>query len=428
MEFRLRRHDGAYRWLLDHGTPIRDPDGTFRGYIGTCIDTTERREAEIAIRQSAARTRLATSVSGLGVFEWNVETDWMTWENSRMYEIFGRDTEEGPLHFAEFVQDIVHLDDRRRIARALNDAAHKSQMLDTRCRIHRKNDGAWRWIEIAGIFDCASDGVEGRMVGVIQDITERKDAEDALHDAKEALEVRVSERTIELILANQQLRAQMGERQQLESALLGIAEQERRRLGDDLHDGLCQYLSGLVFMGRALAKTLAKQSLVEQAGEVERLSELIHQAVDQARSVAKGLHPVDVDAHGLAAALRELAARTNHEISCRLRCASSVPISDNVVALHLYRIAQEAVANAVKHANPSRIIINLGMHRNLLALSVRNDGGTLPDTFHQATGMGLRLMRYRADAIGGTFHIHGLRGGGTRVLCTLPMPQPGPSN
>ena len=420
-EHRLRRHDGEYRWLLNNGTPMHDPDGTFRGYIGSCIDITERRDAEIAIRESAARARLATSVSGLGVFEWNMETDWMTWENARMYEIFGRTVEEGPLHFAELVQDIVHLDDRRRVARELNDASHNNQMFRSVCRIRRKNNGEWRWIETSGMFDRGPDGTQDHMVGVVQDITERKQAEDSLHGAKEALEVRVSERTIELILANEQLRTQMGERRQLENALLEIAEQERRRLGEDLHDGLCQYLSGLVFMGRALAKTFAKQNLTEQAGEVEKLSDLIYQAVDQARSVAKGLHPVDVDAHGLAAALRDLASRTSREVSCRLRCARSVPISDNVVAQHLYRIAQEAVTNAVKHARPSRITITLGIRGNHLALSVRNDGSGLPVAFHHATGMGVRLMRYRADVIGGNFQIQPLKDGGTRVLCTLPM-------
>ena len=174
-------------------------------------------------------------------------------------------------------------------------------------------------------------------------------------------------------------------------------------------------------MARSLTKTLEAQNLVDLAAEAARLADLIHQSVEQSRDIAKGLHPVVMDAEGLVSALHELAARSSGSIACRLRCERMVPITNNGVALHLYRIAQEAVTNALKHSDARSITLSLRLRQGQLSLSVADDGCGLPDVIHASHGMGLRLMKYRAEVIGADFAIGRRKKNGTRMTCLLRM-------
>jgi PAS domain S-box-containing protein len=274
--------------------------------------------------------------------------------------------------------------------------------------------GQVRWFSTDKVPLFNDAGICDKVLGVATDIT--------LHrQIQKELEERVAERTAELVAANEKLRAQMEERNRLENALLDITEQEQRRLGEDLHDGLCQSLSGLTFMARSLTKTLEAQALAGPAAEAARLADLIHQSVEHSRDIAKGLHPVVMDAEGLVSALHELAARSSGSTACRLRCERMVPIADNVAALHLYRIAQEAVTNALKHAGARTITLSLKLRQNLLSLSVADDGCGLPEVIHASVGMGVRLMKYRADVIGADFSIGRRKNHGTRMTCLLRM-------
>lgn len=275
-------------------------------------------------------------------------------------------------------------------------------------------DGQVRWFRTGKVPLFNEAGVCDKVLGVATDITEQR-------QTQKELEQRVAERTAELVSANEKLTAQIEERNRLENALIDISEQEQRRLGEDLHDGLCQSLSGLAFMARSLTKTLEAQELAGPAAEAARLAALIHQSVEASRDIAKGLHPVVMDAEGLVSALHELAARSNGGISCRLRCERMVPITDNSVALHLYRIAQEAVTNALKHSGARSITLSLRLRQNLLSLSVADDGCGMPEVIHVGDGMGVRLMKYRADVIGADFSIGRRKNHGTRVSCVLPM-------
>jgi PAS domain S-box-containing protein len=285
-------------------------------------------------------------------------------------------------------------------------------------------DGEVRWFSTGKVPLFNDAGVCDKVLGVATDITEQR-------QTQKELQQRVAERTAELVAANEKLTAQMDERNRLENALLDISEQEQRRLGQDLHDGLCQSLSGLAFMARSLTKTLEAQELPGPAAEAARLAALIHQSVEQSRDIAKGLHPVVMDAEGLVSALHELAARSNGSISCRLRCERMVPITDIGVALHLYRIAQEAVTNALKHSDARSITMSLRLRQNQLSLSVADDGCGLPEVIHANDGMGLRLMKYRADVIGADFAIGKRKKHGTRMTCLLRMtaaePPPSPA-
>lgn len=266
------------------------------------------------------------------------------------------------------------------------------------------------------------DGSCDKILGVATDITEHREAQRRLENALAGLEQRVEERAAELTAANEKLVAQMQERLRLENALLDIAEQEQRRLGQDLHDGLCQSLSGLSLMGRSLMKTLDEQGLHELASQARRLADLLHQSAEEARDVARGLHPVVVDSEGLVSALHELAARTDGHVRCRLRCERAVPIADNATAQHLYRIAQEAVANALKHADARSITLSLRMRGHFLTLGVADDGCGMPEVLLKKHGMGIRLMQYRADVIGADFVIRRRKGRGTQIICAWHMP------
>jgi len=210
------------------------------------------------------------------------------------------------------------------------------------------------------------------------------------------------------------------ERKQLEAEVLQISEREQQRIGRDLHDGLGQLLSGTVHLTNVLQLELAEQALPE-AAEALRILELLNQAVSETRSLARGLYPVPKEANGLMSALQDLASRTKElfKISCGFQCRKPVLIADNSVATHLYRIAQEAVANSLKHGRASHIHIVLTATRQRIVLTVRDDGIGLPPAPPVRRGMGIRIMQYRAGMIGGSLSIQQASPKGMAVVCTV---------
>jgi PAS domain S-box-containing protein len=211
------------------------------------------------------------------------------------------------------------------------------------------------------------------------------------------------------------------EQKRLERQIQEISEQEKRRIGQDLHDGLGQYLTGIAFMSRLLQRKLAERNQPE-AAEAEKIATLVNKTVFQARDLARGLCPVELENNGLHAALQDLSCTTEKlfNVSCTVECDSDVRISDNNTALHLYRIAQEAINNAVKHGKAQQIGLVLAKTAGAISLTIRDDGVGFPKTDSRSNGIGLRVMNYRAGMIGATLSIQGHRGGGTLVSCQLP--------
>ncbi|HVT80736.1 MAG TPA: sensor histidine kinase, partial [Phycisphaerae bacterium] len=211
------------------------------------------------------------------------------------------------------------------------------------------------------------------------------------------------------------------ERKQLEKEILEISEREQRRIGQDLHDGLCQQLTGIAFLMQALQQKLANSNASE-AEQAAQISSLLKEAVTQARNLSHGLYPVDPQPDGLMVALRELASsvRSFFNIECIFRCPSSVMIADNSAATHLYRIVQEAVQNAIRHGKASRVTIDLVTTRNGIQISVTDNGIGFPNPDQLKSGMGLRTMNHRAHAIGAQFSVGRLPAGGSRVTCDMP--------
>ncbi|HZQ47787.1 MAG TPA: PAS domain S-box protein, partial [Verrucomicrobiae bacterium] len=209
------------------------------------------------------------------------------------------------------------------------------------------------------------------------------------------------------------------EHRRLEKEILEISTREQRRLGHDLHDGVCQQLAGIGFLSDNLAGKLREQDRPE-AAEAQAISKLVNNANKQTRGVARGLFPVRLEENGLLSALQELAqdAGAFFNTRCEFYCDKSAVISDHTVALHLYYIAHEAILNAVKHGKAQRVEVRLAaINGDDCLLTVRNDGTTLTSLSAQGRGMGIRIMKYRARMIGATVIIQSSPSGGTEVLC-----------
>lgn len=227
----------------------------------------------------------------------------------------------------------------------------------------------------------------------------------------------------ELLDALDSIGAQLGrvaERRELEKRIADLTDSEHRRIGQDLHDGLGQQITGIGMLASSLEKSLRRAGSPE-ADRAARLLETTREAQRQVRALARGLIPVELDAEGLMSALSRLVEETCtlHEIDCVFRCQEPVRVEDGFTATHLYRIAQEAIHNAVKHSGGQRIDVELERSGDRLRLEVRDDGAGLPADLEPGEGMGLEIMRYRARLVGGSLDIATRPEGGTAVTCTL---------
>jgi two-component system, LuxR family, sensor kinase FixL len=212
------------------------------------------------------------------------------------------------------------------------------------------------------------------------------------------------------------------ERRRLEAQVLEISEQERRRMGRELHDGICQQLAGLTLVSQSLEERLRREKH-PIAERLKRCREEILSIVNETRRLARGLCPMLLESEGLVAALEALAdgADLPGRHRCRFVCRRKVDIEDPTAATHLFRIAQEAVNNAVRHSGARSINIALDHDGHTVQLKIR-DNGVGTDPSHPGDGMGLNLMRYRARMMGGSVLLEPTAGGGTTVVCSVPVP------
>jgi len=213
------------------------------------------------------------------------------------------------------------------------------------------------------------------------------------------------------------------EEKRLRNEVVTASEQERQRVGQDLHDSLGQDLTGVGYLAASLTGRLTAEGSPMAEG-ARQIADLLQKACNQVRTVARGLCPVEVREEGLADAVRDLAEHTReiYGIACHLECPGPVPVHDIAVATDLYRIVQEAVNNAVRHGEPERIAIGLSARDGTIALTVEDDGVGLPEELDPEAGMGLRVMRYRAQRIGGVLEASRRPEGGTRVSCIVHLP------
>jgi signal transduction histidine kinase len=238
-----------------------------------------------------------------------------------------------------------------------------------------------------------------------------------LHSLLNQLEDRIRQGTAAL-------RQEMKMRERLEKDVTEAAERESQRIGHELHDSLGQHLTATSLSLQVLSGKLAEASL-PQAKDADAGIELIEEAIDLTRKLAKGLFPLELEGEGLTGALRELCRSTaeRYNIKCEFNGDTQTPALNSTTATHLYRIAQEALTNAIKHGHVSQVAVGLSRLDGDLILSVTDDGTGLPESIPDDRGLGLRIMASRAGMIGGTFSVKNRNEGGTMVMCQLPLPK-----
>jgi PAS domain S-box-containing protein len=380
MQYRLRRHDGKYRWIDDIGSPRYSSNGTLLGYIGSCADISHWQETAEALRESDTRLRLATSSAKLGIFERDVREDRTVWVNERMYEIFGRSAQDGPLTRDVFFRDYLHPDDVATFVATTNRAVETGADLHVIGRI-RLATGQQRWLQIDGRYQRSASGEPLRLIGVAADITEHK-----------VLEQRAAELT---------------------DRLINVQEEERQQIAQELHDSTTQHL---------IAVSLNLAALKPKAGltlnEIERWHETeasLQEAISEIRTFSYLVHPPTLQADKLVATIERyikgFSERTKIEVRTRLN-----PKLDELpyeMQRTFLRIAQEGLANVHRHAQASRVCVDGRFIANHVHLIISDDGQGLRVKQIATSGRGIRGMEDRARQWGGELHIRSGSDGAT---------------
>lgn len=304
----------------------------------------------------------------------------------------------------------IHIEDRAAVAYRWASLRERDEVFREEYRLCRKG-GTVRWVLAEG---AALRSYGGELLGFIRtvvDISRHRELEAELLAARAELEQRVRERTADL-------EAEMSERQRLEKEVLQAKENEQRRFSRDLHDGLGQCLTGVLFHALALERDLsARQSSF--APSAAKIAELVDGAINQAQDLARGIYPVPLRPDGLVSALRDLVSATceAHPVRCSFECNEPVLIDDVDVATHLYRIAQEAITNAIKHSGGSSLTVRIEEHPTELVLSIIDDGVGLSEEAKH--GRGLNIMKHRARLVGAQFEVEAAPDRGTTVRCVF---------
>jgi len=361
------------------------------------------------LERSEQRLNLAADSANFGVWEWDLNKDEVSVTPSRR-DLLGLPA-AGEIKFEHFLSR-VHADDRDRIRQAIKDAIEKRKVYDSEFRVVLP-DGGVRWMTARGTVQANKRGKPMRMLGISLDVTGRQQAE-----------LQARQQRVELEQLRQQktalLEKEVVERARLEREVIESCGREQRRIAYDLHDGVGQQLVGIALS----AKLLEEHLRAERSAEADRASliaELANGAARQVRLTARTLEGAD-GVGDLKTALRSLAANMSENCGVKVTVkadSSSLPISPPVAA-QLYRVAQEAMRNAIEHGAAREVLIQLTFGDQDLMLTVQDDGKGF-DANINGQGMGLRIMRYRAQCIGGSCEVHAGPSQGTIVHCRVPL-------
>ena len=358
---------------------------------------------------SEKRFNLAADSASLGMWEWDLEKDEIWVSPTRRAELGF--PASGRITFEE-LSSRWHQGDRDKVRQALNEAIRQGKEYHAEFRVVRTN-GDMQWVCARGRVQADEHGKPKRLTGISLDITARKEAEALAQQQRGELERLRQQKTAFL-------EREVAERTRLEREVIESCAREQRRIAYDLHDGVGQHLVGIALS----AKLLEEQLRADRPAEAEKASAIVrlaNEAAKQARLTARSLEGAD-GVGDLKTALESLALNITE--NCRVRSTvkangASLPISAPAAA-QLYRIAQEAVRNAVEHGAAREVLIQLTFgHRDML-LTVQDNGEGFNNK-KNGHGMGLRIMRYRAQCIGGSCEVQSGPGKGTTVYCRVPL-------
>jgi PAS domain S-box-containing protein len=373
----------------------------------------ERKRAEAALLESEEVYRAFFSQTEVGMARSDLRGR-IVFVNHKLCSIVGYSQSE---LVGKSIIELTHPEYQKQTRRAFKELVRNGTSYHVEKRYVRKN-GSSVWVNVTASPVRDPEGKTQAAVAVVRDITQRKEAQIALENAKKLLEKRVQARTSDLIATNEQLQKEIRRRKNLEGEILEISEREQRHIGQELHDSVCQHLTAIAFMARSAAIKLRQERKVE-VSDLEKIAELINEGVTEARTIARGLHPVEMNPDGFAAALETLLHRRS-QLPYRLDIDEKVSIPDASVALHLFRIASEAVINANKHARARELVVRMQASEKQIELTITDDGVGLRNKERNEAGMGFHVMDYRARSIGARLEITSVKPHGTRVACYLP--------
>ena len=383
LEIVVEQSSGARRNVLVSPTALRNGQGKIIGAINCLHDVTVRKRTENALRESEERSRAVIHQSTAGITGTDL-TGRIIFANEKFCSMLGYKERE---LVGKTIFEITHPGDATESQLLFRRIVTKGEPYQLEKRYLRK-DGSALWVSVSASPLRDAEGKTQSAVAIIIDISDQKKAQAFLEDRARGLE---------------------GE-------ILAISDREQRRIGQDLHDSLCQHLTAIAFMARSVALRLKKHRVIE-VEHIEEIAELINDGVTEARTIARGLHPVEMEPPGLVTALAALVKQRHWPVSCRLEADEEISVQDSTVALHLYRIAREAVINANKHARAREIIVRMRRSGKGIELSVIDDGVGIPGNSPAGSGMGFHIMQYRARSIGARLEIKPIKPHGTRVTC-----------
>jgi len=390
-------------------SPIRDVRGKIIGVSKIARDITRQKKTERHVAEQARLLDLSNEAILV-----RDQYDRITYWNRGAQEIYGYSAKQAMGKVSHELLKTSHPGTLEGIYEKLERDGRWSGEL-----IHKRKNGTRVVVMSHWAVDRDRRGKRLFVLETNSDITARKHAELALQRSKAMLEKLVLQRTRALRLANSELESEIRRRKGLEGQILEISDREQERLGQELHDGLCQQLTAIGFLARATALRL-KDHRVVSADDLERIAQLINSSVMDARNIARDLHKEEIDAAEFVDALRDLVNRKIWQIACRLELKTNINIEDDHVASQLYRILREAILNSNKHARATQVVLQVKRVKNDLVFSV-SDNGVGFSGKNKGHGLGFHIMKYRAESIGARLDLESLNKGGTRVSCSLPL-------
>jgi PAS domain S-box-containing protein len=387
LEYRLRRHDGEHRWVLDIGVPRFNQERSFVGYIGTAVDVTEHKQAEEALRQSEGRFRLAAEAGKMFAYEWDATTDVIV-RSEQSTQILGIDASAGAT--GQQILTKVHADDRERLLAAIGSLTADKPDLKISYRMVRP-DNSVIWVERISRAHFDEQGKMLRIVGMVGDVTERKRAEEALSS--------MSRRLIE------------------------AQEQERTRIARELHDDMGQRLA-LVANELEQLQHSSPDLDVEIGRRIAELKKHTFQIATDIQSLSHKLHSSKLEYLGIAAAMRgfcqEFGGQQKVKVEFKSNDVPSRLSSD--ISLCLFRVLQEALHNSVKHSGAGQVEVRLWGTPDEIHLAISDSGaGFDREAAKESRGLGLISMEERLKLLQGTFSIETQPQRGTTIHARVPL-------